>query len=147
MQQISSLFESLGDQSRVWLYVANRRLSNDEVHYICKELNQFNARWSAHGKKLHSEISILFNHVIVFAVDESIDFASGCSIDSSVREIKKLSVELKIDFFNRMQVMLWKDEKVQLVPYSYIKKNKGLRYLNPLVSTLGELREKWLIQS
>ncbi len=147
MQQIYSLFESFGNSSKVWLYFADRRLTNEEVSICSADLNSFNNTWSAHGKKLHSGQTILFNHVIVLVVDENTEAASGCSIDSSVHAIKKIGAKINVDFFNRLNVLTWNNGEVDIVPYSVIRKNKGLFYLNPLVSTLGELRENWIIQS
>ncbi|MFM7300089.1 MAG: hypothetical protein ACKO1R_03000, partial [Crocinitomicaceae bacterium] len=69
------------------------------------------------------------------------------SIDSSVHAIKKIGSVLNIDFFNRMNALVWNESDFMLVPFSRIRKNKGINYLNPLVTTLGELRENWVIQS
>lgn len=147
MQQSYNLFESLGNASKVWLYLAERRLSDEEVRFTLENLSGFNVTWSAHGKKLNSNATVLFNHIIVLAVDETFELASGCSIDSSVHVIKKIGSALNVDFFNRMNVLVWNESDFMLAPFSQIRKNKGINYLNPLVSTLGELREHWLIQS
>ena len=147
MQQSYNLFESLGNSSKVWLYLAERKMSDEEVRFTLENLSEFNATWSAHGKKLNSNTTVLFNHIIVLAVDETLEVASGCSIDSSVHAIKKIGSALNIDFFNRMNVLVWNESDFMLAPFSQIRKNKGINYLNPLVSTLGELREHWIIQS
>ncbi|MFM7472336.1 MAG: ABC transporter ATPase, partial [Crocinitomicaceae bacterium] len=99
MQQSYNLFESLGNASKVWLYLAERKMSDEEVRFTLENLSGFNTTWSAHGKKLNSNATVLFNHIIVLAVDETLEVASGCSIDSSVHAIKKIGSVLNIDFF------------------------------------------------
>ncbi len=147
MRQIYNLFEPLGNASKVWLYLAERRLSDEEVRFTLENLSSFNATWSAHSKKLNSNATVLFNHIIVLAVDETFEVASGCSIDSSVHAIKKIGAALNIDFFNRMNVLVQNESDFKLFPFTQIRRSKGINYLNPLVSTLGELRENWIIQS
>jgi hypothetical protein len=147
MQQTYNLFENLSNDSKVWLYLAERKLSNGEVEHISAVLEEFNATWSAHGKKLNSATNVLFNQCIVLAVDESTEIASGCSIDSSVKVLKSLSSTLNVDFFNRMNVLVYNEAQFQMFPYSAIRKNNGLFYLNPLVTKLADLRNNWLIES
>ena len=142
-----NLFEGLHTESRVWHYIADRKLTDAEIDLAKRHLSSFNSSWSAHGKKLHSATTILFNQLIILAADESLEQASGCSIDSSVRAIKELGNILEVDFFNRMNVLSYKDDEVILLPYSLIRKNTGIRYFNPLVTSLKEVRESWLIES
>ena len=78
--------------------------------------------------------------------------ASGCSIDDSVRTLKKLGEELNIDFFDRTLVAFKNQEEVITIPISDLKKkfeegvwNSRQLVFNNLVSTKGELSQGWLV--
>lgn len=135
---------SLDAQSRVWVYPSNRVLSAEEVVSIQAELEHFVSTWAAHGTALKGEAKVLFNRLIVLAVDGSYHEASGCSIDSSVRIVKDLGKKYDIDFFNRLKI--WYRASVEseyvLIPYSELKNKSTGSYLNPLVSKVSELPQE-----
>lgn len=100
MQQIfKSLFPELPDSSRIWLHLANRKLVASEEQFLKEQLTVFLDSWSAHGKRLQCNATLLFSQYLIFSVDENIESASGCSIDSSVHFAKRMGSELGIDFF------------------------------------------------
>jgi hypothetical protein len=146
MQQIfKEIFPELSDDSRVWLYLANRKLDATELHYASEKLFEFLSTWKAHGKSLTCNATILFSQYLVISVDEEIVSASGCSIDSSVHFVKSLGNELKVDFFNRMNVLSYANEsEIRAVNY-FDAVNNRQSYLNPLIDKLEDLRSNWLI--
>jgi hypothetical protein len=80
-------------------------------------------------------------------VDQSEASASGCSVDSSVRLVKELGKELEVDFFNRMQVVVENQEgQRSLYPYRKLAELQNHVYYNPLVESLKELKETWLVK-
>jgi hypothetical protein len=91
--------------------------------------------------------TILFSQYLVISVDEKIVSASGCSIDSSVHFVKSLGSELKVDFFNRMNVLSYVNEsEIRAVNY-FDAVNNRQSYLNPLIDKLEDLRSNWLIST
>jgi hypothetical protein len=101
--------------------------------------------WKAHGKSLNCNGTILFSQYLILSVDEDIESASGCSIDSSVRFVKLLGSELNVDFFNRMNVVsIVNDNEIQTSNY-FEASNGVIPFLNPLIQTLEELRENWIV--
>jgi hypothetical protein len=140
-----NLFPELPDHSRVWLYLANRKLDSTELHYAEEQLQSFLKSWAAHGKNLFCDGRFLFDQYLILVVDEKQESASGCSIDSSVRFVKSLGNELGVDFFNRLNVLTFVSEN-KTKSSNYFQAMKGtIPYLNPLIETLGELRENWLL--
>ena len=100
-------FQQLPDQSRVWVYQANRPLVSAEIEQISSFLvNEMNA-WAAHGAPLNASFEIRFNQVVIVAVNEDVNQASGCSIDASTHWFKSLGEMLHIDFFDR-QIRCWR---------------------------------------
>lgn len=142
LPNFSQLFPNLPEHSRVWLYLADRKLDATEENFLNEKLTEFLGTWAAHNKKLMCDGTLLFSQYLVLAVNEDIESASGCSIDSSVRFVKALGQELNIDFFNRLKVLVIENNEAKLVSYFEATAN-SLPYLNPLITQLGELRTEW----
>jgi hypothetical protein len=144
MQQIYKLFDGFSDESRVWLYTANRAITPTEAHFVQENLEHFASSWKAHSTPLKAKACLLDEYTIAFVVDQTTANASGCSVDSSVRFVKELGKELNIDFFNRLNVVV-EDANGNRTLHAY-RKLKDLTqstYYNPLVDTLKALKTNW----
>ena len=139
------MFQHLNENSRVWIYQSDRILKEAEILFLNSELKAFVAQWAAHGNQLFGDHLVYQNRFIILCVDESQSNASGCSIDASVRFVKELGKELSIDFFNRMNVYLEKDNDFKYIHISGIKEFSEWNVYNPMVVSLKELRDQWLI--
>ncbi|RYF58255.1 MAG: hypothetical protein EOO39_34485, partial [Cytophagaceae bacterium] len=80
-------FDKLPDTARVWVYQADRPLSDGEVNTISESLQQALNQWAAHGQPLLASAQVIENRFVVIGVDESYTLPSGCSIDASVRTV------------------------------------------------------------
>ena len=140
LPNFSQLFPNLPAHSRVWLYLADRKLDGTEVQYVNEQMQHFLSNWAAHNKKLTCDGVLLFNQYLILAVNEDIESASGCSIDSSVRFVKSLGQELNIDFFNRLKVMVIENEEPIISTY-FEAVEKKQKFINPMITKLEELRE------
>ena len=142
----NQLFPQLPDTSRVWLYVSDRPFDATESNYIQDVLSDFTQnKWATHGTKLMASGSVLMNQLVILAVDEEVLNASGCSIDSSVRLMKQLGTELKVDFFNRLFVLISKESEIKRVHFQDLNQYADWKLLNPMVSSLEEVRNRFLI--
>ena len=140
MQQIfKSLFPELPDSSRIWLHLANRKLAASEEQFLKEQLTVFLDSWSAHGKRLQCNATLLFSQYLLFSVDENIESASGCSIDSSVHFTKRMGSELGIDFFTRLEVLVIEGNETRLLSYFDAVAQK-VHFINPQITQLSELR-------
>ncbi|NGM60568.1 ABC transporter ATPase [Sphingobacterium sp. SGG-5] len=90
--------------NKIWIYQADRFLSDKEVEEIAAELSTFVADWAAHGSALAGKGYINYNLFLILEVDETQADVTGCSIDSSVRFIKALEQKFSVNFFDRMKV-------------------------------------------
>jgi len=136
----NTLFPTLPDDSRVWLYLADRPLSEEEETWFNNELALFLASWSAHNNQLQCDGVVLFAQYVVLVVNEGFEKASGCSIDSSTHFMKKAGAALNIDFFNRLFVMQLEGDSLMRVPYANVKNGS---YLSPFIENLGDLKKQW----
>ena len=140
MQQIfKSLFPELPGSSRIWLHLANRKLVASEEQFLKEQLTVFLDSWSAHGKRLQCNATLLFSQYLIFSVDENIESASGCSIDSSVHFAKRMGSELGIDFFTRLEVLVVEGNETRLLSYFDAVAQKA-PFINPQITQLYELR-------
>jgi hypothetical protein len=139
--------EQMPNHSRVWVYQANRPFTASETQAIQDYLAPALTQWAAHGAGLNASFEIRFQQVIVIAVDETINVASGCSIDASTRWFKEMGVSLGIDFFDRSTAIV-EEDLVTLVPLTALKNNPVLtpsKSVIPLqTESLGAYRSAWL---
>jgi hypothetical protein len=139
--------EQMPDHSRVWVYQANRPFSTSEIQAIENYLAPALTQWAAHGAGLNASYEIRFQQVIVIAVDETINAASGCSIDASTRWFKEMGAELGVDFFDRSTAVVNGDE-VTLIPLMALKNNPFLTPSKDVIplqtESLGAYRSGWL---
>jgi hypothetical protein len=138
------IFSNFPDNSQIWVYSANRFLTDQEEVFVNQNLKTFVNQWAAHGADLKADAVILNKNFIVLISDENEAKASGCSIDSSVRFIKDLGKELNIDFFNRLSVLIEKDGEYQRVHFSELKKYPDWNVFNTMAKTLGEFKVTWI---
>ena len=146
MQQIyKQLFPELPDDSKIWIYTSDRILNEQESSYVMDCLQLFTQKnWNSHGSKIKAKGALINGLIIVLAVDEKINVASGCSIDSSVHMIKKMGKEIEVDFFNRFYVCIQDETKIKRVHMNNLSDYTDYFIFDPLVQNLGELRSSWL---
>lgn len=94
---------SFAPQSRVWIYQADRPLSEADIAAINPQLQSFAEQWVSHNRQLKAAGFVLYDRFVVLMVDENAADASGCSIDKSVAFMKRLGAAYERDFFDRMR--------------------------------------------
>lgn len=142
----------LAAESKVWIYQAERELSNKEVAEMTALLNTFVSDWAAHGKNLQADFRIFFNRFICLFVDETGHGASGCSIDASVHFIQQLERTFSVQLMKRTQVAYLIDNEIQTIEMNELsdlaKKgqiNSSTLVFNNLVKTMGEMEKAWIL--
>lgn len=143
-------FKNLPDDARIWIYQANRKLSDDEVLAIGEQTNKFIEQWTAHGADLKAGFEIRYNRFIIIALDQSLAAASGCSIDASVHFIQQLEKEFDVDLLDKMNVTFYNGDFIAhktLSDFRAMAKAKSVSpktvVFNNLVNTKGEYDQLW----
>jgi len=138
------------ENSRVWVYQANRELTVTEVNQIQTELDNFTIGWTAHNNQLLAKAEVRYNRFLILIVDESQAGASGCSIDKSVRFMQQLEQEFGINLFDRFNLAYRDGENVLSAPrLAFEEKIKQKEIdtqtvvFNNMVQNLKELNTKW----
>ncbi|WP_121357105.1 hypothetical protein [Flavisolibacter nicotianae] len=144
--------DNFSDNSRVWIYQSSRLFSLSEALEIEALLNKFTAEWRSHGADVEAYGNLFFGQFVLLMADETKAGVSGCSTDSSVRFIKSLGEQFKVDFFNRTHLAFYIKNKIQLLPLSqlsYALQNHFIDgntlYFNNLVQTRNELENAWIV--
>lgn len=137
---------------RIWIYQADRFLTEGEQLSIGSKLKKFTDQWESYGQDLGASAEIRYGLFIIIRVDESKGVPSGCSIDQSVYLLKELEQELGIGLFGRTKIAFRKndnnelfiverDEFEQLILQGDI--NRQTIVFNNLVSNDEDLSNKW----
>lgn len=144
--------DNFSDNSRVWIYQSSRLFTLSEALEIEALLNKFTAEWRSHGNDVEAYGNLFFGQFVLLMADETRAGVSGCSTDSSVRFIKNLGEQFKVDFFNRTHLAFSIKNKIQLLPLSqlsYALQNHFIDgntlYFNNLVQTKKELENAWIV--
>ncbi|MFD1613486.1 ABC transporter ATPase [Gelatiniphilus marinus] len=143
-------FNTLPQESRVWIYQANRSFTKQELEEIQEKLNVFIENWTAHGSDLQAGYTIKYKRFIVLGLNQNIAKASGCSIDASVHFIQQLEKEYKVDLMDKMNVSYKQGEFVAyktLTDFRKMAKDKAVSkntiVFNNLVNNIAEFKENW----
>lgn len=143
-------YKSLPENSRVWVYQADRRLTIEEIEYISAKAIVFIEQWTRHGDDLKGSFTLKYNQFLILGLDENFNNASGCSIDASVRFIKELEQELKIDLMDKMNVSFKDGENINIVKLADFQQfvqdkkiTKETIVFNNMVNTKQDFEQKW----
>ncbi|WP_353084591.1 ABC transporter ATPase [Flavobacterium sp.] len=143
-------FESLPEESRIWIYPSNRKFSDEEIAVIEKDLEDFINNWSAHGTALEASFTIKYSRFIIIAINQEVHQATGCSIDSSVAFIQSLEQKYNVDLLDKMNVSFKQGEFITYKPlldFKKLAKDKSVSentiVFNNLVNTIEEWKENW----
>lgn len=143
-------FEELPDDAKIWIYQSNRKLTDDEVESITSKCQDFVENWAAHGTSLAASFVIKYNRFIIFAVNQEVQQATGCSIDASVHFIQQLEQQFAIELLDKMNVTYRSGEHIahkSLLDFKKMAKEKAVSehtiVFNNLVNTKVEWEEFW----
>lgn len=143
-------FENLPEESKIWIYQSNRKFSDDEMTEIEHDLKTFIENWAAHGTGLEASYLLKYNRFIILAVNQEVQQATGCSIDSSVGFIQDLEQKYQVDLLDKMNVTFKNGEHIahkSLIDFKRMAKEKAVTentiVFNNLVNTIEEFNENW----
>ncbi|HEY2583720.1 MAG TPA: ABC transporter ATPase [Mucilaginibacter sp.] len=138
------------ENSRVWVYQSNKKLTDEQVSQIQGELDNFTTGWTAHNNQLKAAAEIRYNRFLILIVDESQAGASGCSIDKSVHFIKHIEEAYHIHLLDRFNLAYREGAEVLSAPRHDFEEmlkrgsiNTSTIVFNNMVQTLKELQTKW----
>lgn len=132
-------FDQLPEHSRVWIYPSNRPFKIEEREIIQNKAEIFLAQWTAHGADLQAAIDLPHDRFIILGLNESIQSASGCSIDASVHFIQSLEKELGLSLLDKMNVTYRNKNTIDHIPLKEFQIKAKKKQLNPEVIVFNNL--------
>ena len=143
-------FSNLDFEARVWIYQANRILTDQETGIINETLKSATDMWEAHGHALTASFKVFEHRFVVIGVDEKEELPSGCSIDKSTHWLQQIGNQLNIDFFDRSLAFLDENNTIKTVPVTKIKQAVSEEIIMPStiifdnqVATKAQWMKRW----
>lgn len=146
-------FNELPDSSRLWIFNADRRLSESERAELRSQLGAFTESWAAHRKDLTAGFEVRDGMFILIGVDESKLPPSGCSIDSMVGALRMIGTRMGIELVDSPDISYRDAGGVHAVTRDQFQKlardgnvDSSTMVFDRTISRLGDLRSgKWEI--
>ena len=144
-------FDQLPDDSRVWIFAADRPLDAPEARRLLEHVDAFLVGWKAHGHPLTVARDWKYDRFLLVGVDEASAGASGCSIDAMVRTLEELEQQLAVQLLDHGPVLFRRDEGIARLPrpaFAELARGGGVSadtvVFNNTLTRVGELREgRW----
>ena len=143
-------FSELSSNARVWIYQSDRVFTKEELAKIEALTHIFLTHWTAHGSELKAGVSFRYDRFIILGLNDSIQSASGCSIDASVRFIQSIEEEFNVILLDKMNVTYRNKEQIQYIPLKEFRKMVKKKQIyssaivfNNLVLDKGEYESQW----
>lgn len=136
MLQTSNLAPHFGPECRVWVFIGKRALDATEAAWANEMLVSFAQTWQTHGKAMNASGFVFENHALVIVANEAGVQASGCSMDKINQQIRLMGTELGIDYFERMNTLVWDNNSWALSTFS---PSETRRTVSAATQLLGEL--------
>ena len=141
-------FKSLPKDSRIWIFPSSKEIDIQKKAKIKERLIKFISDWTSHNKNLQASFELPYNRFIVVALNENLQNASGCSIDSLMNLIQIFEKEFNLILLDRMNV-LYRD-KTKKIEYSTLKdfvkmvKSKSINSTTTVFNNLVINKEEYL---
>ncbi len=144
-------FKSLPKNSRIWIFPSSKEIDIHKKSKIKERLVKFISDWTSHNKNIQAGFELPYNRFIVIALNQNLQNASGCSIDSLMNIIQIFEKEFDLILLDRMNV-LYRD-KTRKIEYLILKDfvqmvkdksiNSSTTVFNNLVVNKEEYMELW----
>ena len=138
------------EQNRIWIFASPSPLGIDISNRLKNDIDDFLQKWQAHGKDLIAKSQIVENHFIIIEVDENLEKASGCSIDSMVHLIGSLEKKYQINLSERSLVYYKSGSEIKNSSFLDIKAkisngelDENTMVYNNAIGTAKEYYENW----
>ena len=101
-------FDALPDDARVWVFAAADPVEGPAADALLARVDEFLSRWAAHGVPLRCARDWRDARFLAVGVDQSVEGASGCSIDGMFRTLQALEPMLGTTLLGGGRVY-WRD--------------------------------------
>ena len=142
-------FNSLSEESKVWIYPSNRKFYPQEIDGLNEKLQHFVENWKSDQPDFKASVVLKYQRFIIFSSEENTTLTNG-DIDAQVAFILQLQQEYEVELLDKMNVCFKQGEYTQykeLKDFKKLIKNKAVTgktiVFDNLVQTKGELENYW----
>ena len=140
-------FDDLPESARVWIFAAERPLTEAEQGRLLSEVDRFIDQWGAHDRPMTAGRELRYDRFLFVAVDQREVGPSGCSIDALVRQMKALELDLGVELVNHAPVLYRHGPAIERVPREQFARLVAAGTVGPettvfdtSLTSLGEVR-------
>ena len=137
-------YNSLPEDSKVWVYPSNRKFYPNELEEIEVKIKNFIESWKSDNENFKASYQFLYNRFIIFIVDVEIIELTNEDIDTSVAFILNLQETYNVVLLDKMNVCFKQGEFVQykeLKDFKKLLKNKALTGKSIIFDNLISIKE------
>ena len=105
-------FPDLPGSARLWVYAADRPLTDDEKETLTRRLEDFLAGWQSHGRPVEGAAEVRDRRFVLLAAhrpgapaEEANEGVSGCGIDASVHVLETFAEETDVGWTSSLDVL------------------------------------------
>jgi|TARA_B110000240_G_scaffold158023_1_gene175933 hypothetical protein len=143
-------YNSLPENSKVWVYPSNRKFYPNEIEEIEVKIKAFIESWKSEDDNFKASYQFLYQRFIIFIVDIDTVALTNEDIDTSVSFILSLQETYDVSLLDKMNVCFKQGEFVQykeLKDFKKLLKNKALTgksiIFDNLISIKQDLENHW----
>lgn len=109
-------------QNRSLIFPASRPFTEAEEEKLKLLLHDFLQHWTAHGVPLSAKLNIEYHQFLIITIDESVEPASGCSIDALSSFIKDLDKKYELHFSQETKIYFLEKNEVKTLSLPEFRK-------------------------
>lgn len=101
----TTLFPSIPDEARLWIYAADRPLDTDEQQALERSIDSFIDDWTTHGRSVQGAAAVVEDLFLLLAATVEDGDISGCGIDASTRAIEEAAQQIGFTWLPSLQIL------------------------------------------
>jgi hypothetical protein len=142
---------TLPDDARLWVFTANRTLSDGEEARLRDLLDPFIAQWTSHGRSVPGG-AVVYERRFALVGAHLQGGVSGCGIDSLVHAVEAAGAEIGVEWVDGLNVVFRDaDGAIRVLPRPAFRQlardgavTAATRVFDTTVGTVGALRRDGL---
>ena len=150
---MNTYFPALDDSARLWIWVAQRPLSESEQVAVTDAVDQFLGGWTSHKRKIRGASAVLLDQVLILAGEIEEGEISGCGIDKSAHLLEEVASRQGFTWSSALDVPIVDDARgrVVMLDRTELKRrigngevSDGTLIIDRTLTSLGDLRSHGL---
>jgi hypothetical protein len=104
-------FDAMPERAKLWIFAADRTLSDAEANALVREMQSFVHSWTAHGHPVTASCDMRYGQFLFIAADEA-SLPSGCATDEMMRRVRILGETYGVEFLGMPRVQYRSEDSI-----------------------------------